>query len=96
MAPDVLVLFQSMLVDDYSYIFVPAIVEYPFSSEDIKGKFLHHYSTAFAVEAVWYHLEALKRGSWPCAFQEFNTKFLDLAHLAGRNRLNTIGEIGFI
>jgi len=91
-APDVLVWFRSMLVADYSYIFTPAIAEYPFSWEEIKVKCVHRYSPAFAVEAVWNRLEALKRGSGPGALQEFNTRFLDLACLAGRNRLNTQRE----
>ena len=88
-APEVLVWFRSMLETDYSYKFVPAAANYPFSWDEIKVKFVHRYSPAFAVEAVWNHLEALKHGSGPGASQEFNIKFLDLARLASKNRQNT-------
>ena len=89
-APEVLVWFKAMLEADYSYKFVAAAMDYPFSWEEIKGKFVHRYSPAFAVESVWNSLEGLKRGTGPGALQEFNTKFLDLARLAGKNRQNTL------
>lgn len=88
-APEVLVWFRSMLEADYNYKFVPAAANYPFSWDEVKVKFVHRYSPAFAVEAVWNRLEVLKRGTGPGALQEFNTKFLDLARLAGKNRQNT-------
>ena len=55
-----------------------------------EGKFVHQYSPPFAVESVWNTLEALKRGTGAAGLQEFNTKFLDLARLAGKNRQNTL------
>ena len=89
-APEVLVWFRAMLETDYKYKFVAAAVDYPFAWQEIKEKFVHRYSPAFAVESVWNSLESLKRGSGAIALQEFNTKFLELARLAGRNRQNTL------
>ena len=89
-APEVLVWFKTMLETDYNYKFVAAAMDYPFLWEEIKEKFVHRYSPAFAVESVWNSLEGLKRGTGPGALQEFNTKFLELARLAGKNRQNTV------
>ena len=89
-APEVLVWFKAMLEADYSYKFVAAAMDYPFSWEEIKGNFVHRYSPVFAVESVWNSLEGLKRGTGPGALQEFNTRFLDLARLAGKNWQNTL------
>lgn len=89
-APEVLVWFKAMLEAEYHYTFVAAAMNYPFAWEEVKGKFVHRYSPAFAVESVWNSLEGLKRGTGSGSLQEFNTKFLDLARLAGKNRQNTL------
>ena len=89
-APEVLVWFKAMLEADYSYKFVAAARDNPLSCEEIKGQFVHRYYPAFAVESIWNSLQGLKRGTGPGALLEFNTKFLDLARLAGKNRQNML------
>ncbi|PUU72667.1 hypothetical protein B9Z19DRAFT_1137040 [Tuber borchii] len=78
-APEVFVWFQVMLEADYDYKFVATAMDYPFSWEPVKAKFVHCYSPAFAVDRVWNSLETLKRGTGTTALQKFNTKFLELA-----------------
>ncbi|PUU74637.1 hypothetical protein B9Z19DRAFT_1132958 [Tuber borchii] len=79
--PEILVWFKAMLEADYDYKFVATAMDYPFSCEQVKTKFAHRYSPAFAVESGWNSLEALKRGTGTTALQEFNTKFLELASI---------------